>query len=114
MSQQRFATYNGKRYMETRSVTPILGDLLITIYNDIVKPKTQVELTAWIYAGAKRLEEVPLFTEHTLSSVMLRVDNIIEDRKARSIKNRTRFVKTNFDNDINASVYGKTIMEENY
>jgi hypothetical protein len=117
----QFITYNGKRYEiiegDKENIEINLSDL---VYHNgtIIKIETYEQSTNYdmqIYmnlSSAKKVIEVPIFTEHTLSSVMIKIDKIKEDIKHRSTFNRIRLSKEDFKSERKLPV--KDFLNRNY
>lgn len=85
MSQ--FITHNNKRY-EIVDDPMFIGCLILTDWGNVIEMKSLGQIEYATSIGGKMIVEIPIFTEHTLSSIMIKADHIIEDKKERSKKNK--------------------------
>lgn len=93
MSQ--FITHNNKRYeVMPAEAYPIIGELgYIPITGQVITIENQAEVdNRWI----RRIEEIPIFTDHTLSSIMINTDRLREDKENRRTFTRIRLGKEDF------------------
>lgn len=88
MSQ--FITHNSKRY-EVVDDAPFIGCKMLTELDHIVEARSLGHIEILVNHGAKMLIEIPLYTEHTLSSVLLHVDKLLQDKERRKAFNKIRF-----------------------
>lgn len=92
----QFITYKNKRY-EVTDNHPFIGCLVISRDETIiVEPGTLPFLEILISSGYKMLEEIPIFTEHTLSSIMINTERLVRDKVNRREFNRIRLSKEDF------------------
>lgn len=103
----RFITHNKKRYEITKEETVLAGDLVVDLDTmevfTIVSNRMAMRVNTFYWLRPRVLKEVPIFTEHTLSSILLKSNRLVNDKRDRSVFNRIRLTAEDFPpNNINS------------
>lgn len=91
-----YITHNNKRY-EIVDNPPFIGCLMITEFGIVVQASSLPHMETLVDCGAKLLIEVPIYTEHTLSSILVNADKSLQDKRRKEILHKTKLARVNSD-----------------